>query len=615
MSFCYTNNMAKRLLFLLRLYVTLLLLFVTQKLVFMLFNLPYAGGTTAGGWLGVLLHGLRLDSVTACYLMIVPVLVVTLSFFLYKIPVKRVLTFYYALAAPLMALAFAADMVLYRFWGAKMDAADLIYAANPADMLASLTLPAIIVGALLLGLLVFHYLRRLRHATPQGFDKVHPASSLVMLVVLALQFVGIRGGVSDSTANVSYAYFSSTPFLNHSAINPLFNITHSLFKTEDLAAQFPFYDDDRLADLTADAYPVDGTPSDTLLSVTRPDILLVIWEGAGSEMMLNDSVGPNFLRWKERGVFFSQCYANSFRTDRGLVSIVNGWPSLPTTSLMKKADMGRRLPSMARALQRAGYATAFLYGGDIDFTNMRGHLSESGFEQVVGQEYFSAARVRSNWGVADEELFRLLPTAPRHPSFTALLTLSSHEPWDVPEPGKTGGSRIKYTPLQDVRRNAFVYTDACLGSLLDSLSRTPSWDSLLVVVVADHGVPVDGLQPDGKHLATRIPILWVGGAVKQPRTIDRLMNQSDLAATLLAQLGLADSSFRFSRNVLAPSYRFPFAVNAYKNGLYYIDTTGVTAYDCLSLSETDAAYPSDTLRLQRTQALLQLWYTTTGRLR
>ena len=103
--------------------------------------------------------------------------------------------------------------------------------------------------------------------------------------------------------------------------------------------------------------------------------------------------------------------------------------------------------------------------------------------------------------------------------------------------------------------------------------------------------------------------------MKQPRTIDRLMNQSDLAATLLAQLGLADSSFRFSRNVLAPSYRFPFAVNAYKNGLYYIDTTGVTAYDCLSLSETDAAYPSDTLRLQRTQALLQLWYTTTGRLR
>ena len=205
--------MVKRLLFILRLYITLLLIFVTQKLVFMLFNLPSAAGTTVGGWAGVLLHGLRLDSVTACYLMAVPVLVVLVSFFWWRMPVRRVLTCYYALAAPLMALAFAADMVLYRFWGAKMDAADLIYAANPKDMLASLTLPAIFVGGVLLALLVFHYLRRLRHATPEGFDRVHPASSAVMLAVVALQFVGIRGGLSDSTANVSYAYFSSTPFL------------------------------------------------------------------------------------------------------------------------------------------------------------------------------------------------------------------------------------------------------------------------------------------------------------------------------------------------------------------------------------------------------------------
>lgn len=596
--------MVKRLLFILRLYITLLLIFVTQKLVFMLFNLPSAAGTTVGGWAGVLLHGLRLDSVTACYLMAVPVLVVLVSFFWWRMPVRRVLTCYYALAAPLMALAFAADMVLYRFWGAKMDAADLIYAANPKDMLASLTLPAILVGGVLLAMLVFHYLRRLRHATPEGFDRVHPASSAVMLAVVALQFVGIRGGLSDSTANVSYAYFSSTPFLNHSAINPLFNITHSLFKTEDLTAQFRFYDDDRLAALTAGTYPADPAVTDTLLNTSRPDILLVVWEGAGSAMMLNDSVAPQFSRWSREGVFFSNCYANSFRTDRGLVAIVNGWPGLPTTSLMKKADMGRKLPALARLLQRAGYTTAFYYGGDIDFTNMRGHLSESGFGRVEGQEYFSAASVRANWGVADEELFRLTPLFPAHPSFTAMLTLSSHEPWDVPT-----------HRLHDPRRNAFAYTDACLGAWLDSLRHTPAWDNLLVVIVADHGVPVDGLAPDCKHHASRIPILWVGGAVKQPRTFDLLMNQSDLAATLLAQLGMADTAFTFSRNVLAPSYRDRFAVNAYKNGLFYIDSTGVTNYDCLSLSEPDAAYPSDPRRLQRTQALLQLWYGTTGRLR
>ena len=318
-------------------YVTLLLIFATQKLVFMVFNCGYADGTTGWDWLSVLWHGLRLDSVTACYLLVVPAVAVLVSFFWSGMPVRRVLTYYYAVAAPLMALAFAADMVLYRFWGAKLDAADLMYAASPKEMLASVRWYEIVAGALLIGLLVFHYIRRLRHATPERFDKVRPVWALVMLPLVALQFLGIRGGMGDSTANVSYAYFSSTPFLNHSAVNPLFNIVHSLSKSEDLSSMFQFYEKGEMEEITAGMYPHDGTVTDTLLNTERPDILLVIWEGAGSEMMLNDSVAPNFQRWREKGVFFSNCYANSFRTDRGLVALVNGWPGLPTTSLMKMA--------------------------------------------------------------------------------------------------------------------------------------------------------------------------------------------------------------------------------------------------------------------------------------
>ena len=584
--------------------MTLLLIFATQKLVFMVFNCGYAGGTTGWDWLLVLWHGLRLDSVTACYLLIVPAVAVLVSFFWSGMPVRRVLTYYYAVAAPLMALAFAADMVLYRFWGAKLDAADLMYAASPKEMLASVRWYEIALGALLIGLLVFHYIRRLRHATPERFDRVRPVWALVMVPLVALQFLGIRGGVGESTANVSYAYFSSTPFLNHSAVNPLFNIVHSLSKSEDLSSMFQFYEKGEMEEITAGMYPHDGTVTDTLLNTERPDILLVIWEGAGSEMMLNDSVAPNFQRWREKGVFFSNCYANSFRTDRGLVALVNGWPGLPTTSLMKMADKGRKLPSLARELQGAGYRTAFYYGGDIDFTNMRGHLSEAGFERVCGQEGYPDAKAMCNWGVADEELLGRLPEPEGSPWFTALLTLSSHEPWDVP-----------MRRLADERRNAFAYTDSCLGAMLDRLERMPGWDRLLVVVVADHGVPVDGLSNDKMHLATRIPVLWTGGAVKEPRTVDVLMNQSDVAATLLAQLGMDVKDFTFSRNVLSPLYVDRFAVNAYKNGLYYIDSTGVTSYDCVSLSELDASYPSDARRSQRTQALLQLLYKTTGDLR
>ena len=49
--------------------------------------------------------------------------------------------------------------------------------------------------------------------------------------------------------------------------------------------------------------------------------------------------------------------------------------------------------------------------------------------------------------------------------------------------------------------------------------------------------------------------------------IDKLMNQSDMAATLLAQLGISHKEFNFSRNVLGKDYNYPFAYYTYNNDL------------------------------------------------
>lgn len=39
--------------------------------------------------------------------------------------------------------------------------------------------------------------------------------------------------------------------------------------------------------------------------------------------------------------------------------------------------------------------------------------------------------------------------------------------------------------------------------------------------------------------------------------VDKIMNQTDLAATLLGQLGLEHTAFTFSRNVLGSDYKYP----------------------------------------------------------
>ncbi|MBQ9474200.1 MAG: LTA synthase family protein [Bacteroidales bacterium] len=606
--------MKLRLLALLRLYLAALLIFTVQKLLFMLASMAHAAGAPLGSCLAALWHGLRLDSVTACYLLLIPMLVMLASCFVAKLKPQALLRWYYWPIATLMVLAFVADLVLYHFWGAKMDAADLMYAAKPKETLASLTWWAIAIGAPLVALLVWLYWRCLVWATDITLRPLHRRwHALLFLPLAALLFVGIRGGVSESTANPSYAYFSPHPFCNHTALNPLFNIVHSLAKAENLDSRFEFMPRSEAAAIAEPLYRTSSDITDTLLATPRPDILMIIWESGGYLMTMRDSVAPNLCRLAAEGVCFDECYANNFRTDRGLVSLLSGWPGLPTTSLMKMPDKCRSLPGLAETLRGYGYTTRFVYGGDIDFTNMRGYLLETGFDEVWGDARFPKSRSLSSWGAPDT--YTLLPSvltpkataASRPPFFNTILTLSSHEPWTVP-----------YNRLADSRMNAFAYTDSCIGVLVDSLRCSPLWDNLLIIIVPDHGVAMNSAQSTSDYHVAHIPMVWTGGACLDTRRVGSLMAQSDLPATLLAQMGIGHDAFPFSRNILSPEYMQTrhFALHAFKNGCNLIENDStVTRFDCIDLQATPvtpSAHNTDHGRL--VEALLQYTYQRTASL-
>ena len=102
-----------------------------------------------------------------------------------------------------------------------------------------------------------------------------------------------------------------------------------------------------------------------------------------------------------------------------------------------------------------------------------------------------------------------------------------------------------------------------------------------------------------------IPMIWVGGAVKAPRHIDQVCNQTDLPATLLGQLGLNHDEFTFSRDVMSKSYTQPFAVNTYTEGFSVIDSTSFVNYDLISdrIGVTRGEHAQELL--QRGRAILQ----------
>lgn len=605
--------MKKRLVYIVGYFLLVLLLFISQKPLFMCYNGAAEKGMGLDDYGQVILHGVSLDATTAGYLVAFPFLLVLASIWLKKFPLRRILTPYYVLVSLLISIVFVVDMSLYAFWGFKLDASVFLYLDSPQEAMASVSTGFILLRIVAILILAACYIGLMLKVTPKRLDAVSKkvVSTMLMLLLGGVLFIVIRGGVRESTANVGQVYFSNDQFLNHSAVNPDFSLLSSMGKSKDFASEFNFFSEEKRKDLFQGLYSVeDGDSIVSVLNTKRPNILIILLEGMGGVFVeplggLPD-VTPNLNRLSEEGVFFTQCYANSYRTDRGVVCALSGYLGLPTASVMKLPTKSRTLPAISEELAKVGYATDFIYGGDINFTNMKSYLLSKGYQKLTADTDFSLTEQASNaWGVNDditfEYLYQQLKDREGGPWMTTFLTLSSHEPFEVP-----------YNRLEEQIPNAFAFTDDCLGKFIDKLKQTPMWKDLLVICVPDHGFRYPKEYVDRGGEFSHIPMLWLGGAVGRVLEVNEIMNQTDLAATLLGQLGLDHSMFTFSRNVLGSNYTYPFAFHCYGGGFAFRDSTGVSVYDTKAdrVSYEEPAVSAE--RIEKGKAILQSVYDDLG---
>ena len=609
----------KQIIWFVKTYATFVVLFVLQKPLFLFLEKGSATQPVDNIFTelpAVIWHGLPLDLSMAGYLSVIPGLLSIAVVWLKRDLVKPIMNIYFIIASLFITCSFLLNASLYPYWKYPLDSTPLFYFfTSPADAIASVSIWQVILSIVILIVLtvgVWFTLRMRGEKRQQysrysygyggfgsgkrnrfdDFDRHRGRTSIILLLLTGLLFLPIRGGITVSTMNTGQAYYSQNAYLNHSAVNPLFSLLESITHQEDFASQYRFMKDKEADKIFATMTSTSDENTYPLLNEATfkkgtPDILIVIMESFASDIM------PSMGSYKDvavcldsiaqQSILFTRFYANSFRTDRGMVSILSGYPAQPTTSIMRYPRKTSQLPSIARNLAKyKNYKTTYYYGGDADFCNMRSYLVSQGYQHIISDANFPIEDKLSKWGVPDHIVAaRMMEDIKaqqneKRPMLRILQTSSSHEPFEVP-----------YHRLKDKRLNAFAYTDSVMGAIVREYRKLPRWKNTLIVFVPDHVGGYKENLNDHDRSRYQIPLILAGGVISRPMKVGIIGSQHDIAATLLGQLGVEHREFTFSKNMMSdatPKFAF-FAVNdafgivSEENSLIYDNRAKRIVYD------------------------------------
>ncbi|MBK7787472.1 MAG: sulfatase-like hydrolase/transferase [Saprospiraceae bacterium] len=518
-------------------------------------------------------HGMRMDASMAAYLSIVPFILYP---FISKRFIGKCLNAYHYVVLALTSLMVVADLSSYKAWGFRLDASILDYMSHPKEALAStLTAP---LGWLALIFVVlasaFGYLYA-RWVEEKTVAKIRA----VLLLALPLLVLPMRGGWGVAPLNPGSVFFSAHPFLNVLALNACWNFMHTAAHKKMKKNPFVVCSEKELK-VTMDSLTAKTNPAFYLHQKQKPNVIIVIWESLTAKMYNKQhkgvSVIPTIDSLSQNAVWFSRMYASGDRTEKGLAAILSAYPAQALTSIVKETKKASSLPSPVTALAQRGYETSFIYGGDLEFAGMGAYLRSMGFGQIKEMDDFPKEQHNSKWGAHDEFIFQksiktLQERPAQKPFFHAVLTLTSHEPFETPRPKKiTGNDELS------LFYNAHRYTDDCLKAYMHDLKKAGLWDNTILIILGDHGHRLPTAQSKIEDFA--IPMIWTGGAIDTTFNQTKATSQTDLMPTLLAQLGLDARAFTFGKNALS-AQGAEWAFFAFNNGIGYVNKDNAVVFD------------------------------------
>ncbi len=447
------------------------------------------------------------------------------------------------------------SIVIYKEWGTTLDSRAISYLQHPHEAWASSKDFVPFWITILSLLILISGLKRISNIFKQWnpVTSYYLQTSVFVIVCLCLSLIGIRGGLQKLPITPSDAFYSTDMRNNFAATNKTWYFIYSLTKKTELS----YYNNEKDIKSFMQSYQIEKDST----SISNPifkgkNIVLLVNEGWSADMTKylggSENVTPFFDSLSQHSLRFTNTFSSGFRTDQGLMNILSGVPSINSLNMPNTIDKVSKYPSLCIQVETLGYQSSFIYGGDLNFSNLYNFLASQGFDTIISEQNFPSSDDITEWGVPDHIMLKkAIEVLDNQKSnfFSTILLMSSHSPFDVPWQNEFIGQDISSKYKSSVR-----YSDQSLKQFFKEASQKQWFGNTIFIITSDHGSTHSGWAGMEDHNRFRIPFIIFDPSKKwsnEAKEIAGSYNHFDIPTTVLNGFGISSDEFPFSRNMLA----------------------------------------------------------------
>lgn len=395
-------------------------------------------------------------------------------------------------------------------------------------------------------------------------------STVSLLLIVALCIGGIRGDFRKSTRPINVV--DASRFVTDASQSDfVLNTPFAVIRTwnTNTFQKVQLVDQPTVDSLLVPIKHYKNNPK------TKPNVVIFILESFGKEYISSFNKDEQIKGYKgyapfvdslaQHSLIFTKAYANGYKSIHGMSSVLSGIPSFKdafTSSPYPK----QKIESLVSVLKSEGYDTSFFHGAP------NGSMGFLGFSNILGIDHYYGKNEYNNdqdfdgyWGIWDEPFFQYFNktiSAKKQPFMASVFSVSSHEPYIVPDQYKG-----KFPKGTNPMHQCVGYTDYALKQFFKAASKEPWFNNTIFVLVADHDNLIYYDKYYNDQYAHTVPILFYSPKFNYKGVNNEWAQQIDIYPTILDMMGY-DKPFRSWGRSLISDTKVPPFVMRYSSDLY-----------------------------------------------